>query len=313
MLWLVVFVCLSLSSGHECPTDRCMIGDRIQCNQTSTAVDKQCCPGYQCIPFEFPGNWFQRAVNTTMCVASDETHKYTRVNPQAGIIHTPPILEKAWSAQSVYVNTTNLDTGWGGFYYDVRFQALRIDFNPTCPFLQLRGDPMNVDSNYIPCSMIFYEGMSYYIYPMAKTCCQYQFPVWYPDWMCSSNATYGGTTSINGVEADLFSVEWFSNFTMVEFQPFSLINVRNMYVKTGTNMPLRFQEDLDTGFIDFFNYSVGEQDESIFTDLIDAYQCHPGFLPSQDRTCIHYAPVTQRGDGWPCDSYPNGFCVNIPP
>jgi len=311
---LVVLLFACVAAQQLCSKSRCMTGARMLCNASSENADRHCCDGYECVPFDFPGNWFQKPFNTTMCTPLDSTPE-PLIGQFVGTIgqHVPPVMADAWSAQTVYVNATNLDTGWGSFYYDVRFGALRVDFNPVCPFLQLRGDPWDVNQNYVPCSMIFYEGNSYYIYPTRKVCCTYKFPVWNPDWMCVSNATYSGTFSLHGLKADLFSVEWYSNFT--GDVPFPLLNMRNMYLQTGTNMPMRFQEDLDTGFLDFFNYTAGDQDEAVFTELINAYECHSPFRSSldQDRTCIHYAPINQRGNGWPCDTFQDGICVNIPP
>jgi hypothetical protein len=66
-------------------------------------------------------------------------------------------MAEAWQAATVYYNMSDGSTGWGNFYYDFSVQALRTDFFPICPFLQLFD--AGVDANYIPCSVLFYKGI----------------------------------------------------------------------------------------------------------------------------------------------------------
>jgi hypothetical protein len=67
-------------------------------------------------------------------------------------------------------------------------------------------------------------------------------------------------------------VEFFTNFTGEG----PVVNIRNMYVESGTSIPVRLREDLDTGFLDFHDYVEGSVDSSIFTDIINAFPCHGG-------------------------------------
>ena len=209
---LIVFVLLFVIGRNEgtelCPstsTSRCMDEDRINCNASSSSpADFQCCDGLQCVPAFIPGTDTQESFNTTICrSSSSKSDRYERGIPP---IKTPPIMASSWSAATTYYNMSNGDTGWGYFWYDVSHQAIRTDFYPMCPFLQLYQS--GIESNYIPCSVLFYEGQNYYVYPSVQICCNYTFPSWQPNWLCQSNATYNGSLKINGQMADFWMVEW---------------------------------------------------------------------------------------------------------
>jgi hypothetical protein len=191
-----------------CPSSsesRCMDETRLNCNDSSLApTDFHCCDGLKCVPAIIPRTDTQDQFNTTMCVASSFKNHKAKTNTPPG--KTPPIMAASWSAATTYYNMTNGDTGWGYFWYDVSHQAIRTDFYPMCPFLQLYE--AGVDANYIPCSVLFYEGQNYYVYPKAQICCNYTFPSWQPNWLCQSNATYNGTLVIDGQMADFWMVEW---------------------------------------------------------------------------------------------------------
>ncbi|CAF3742045.1 unnamed protein product [Rotaria sp. Silwood1] len=77
-----------------------------------------------------------------------------------------------------------------------------------------------------------------------------------------------------------------------------------MYTVADSHIPVRFREDLDTGYLDFHDYVEGPIDPTIFTSMIDAYgPCHSGHgsAGSTDRTCTHYTAQTLRRS-WPCDN-----------
>ncbi|CAF1534880.1 unnamed protein product [Rotaria sp. Silwood1] len=76
-------------------------------------------------------------------------------------------MASSWSAATTYYNMSNGDTGWGYFWYDESHQAIRTDFYPMCPFLQL-----------------YQSGLNYYVYLSVQICCNYTFPAWQPDWLC---------------------------------------------------------------------------------------------------------------------------------
>jgi len=81
-------------------------------------------------------------------------------------------------------------------------------------------------------------------------------------------------------------------------------NMRNMYVKENTSYPIRFREDLDTGWVDFNEVSIGNEyvDESLFTDPINEFTCHDGWNPNNnpdDQTCVRYCCQSLRRS-WPC-------------
>ena len=77
-----------------------------------------------------------------------------------------------------------------------------------------------------------------------------------------------------------------------------------MYTYADSHVPIRFREDLDTGYLDFHDYQEGPIDPSIFTSIIDGFgPCHQGHGHdgSTDRTCTHYNSQTLRRS-WPCDN-----------
>ncbi|CAF4317838.1 unnamed protein product, partial [Adineta steineri] len=212
ILICITILCILIKINETtelCPSSqiRCMDENRLNCNNSLLSpTDFQCCDGLQCVSAVMPRTDTQEQFNTTMS-------------------KLPPIMASSWSAATTYYNMSNGDTGWGYFWYDASHQAIRTDFYPTCPFLQLYE--AGVDANYIPCSVLFYEGQNYYVYPSAQTCCNYTFPAWQPNWLCQSNATYNGTLLIDGQMADFWMVEWFSNYTGEG----SVHNLRNMYTR----------------------------------------------------------------------------------
>ncbi|CAF1089529.1 unnamed protein product [Adineta steineri] len=302
ILICITILCILIKTNEAtelCPSSqtRCMDENRLNCNNSLLSpTDFQCCDGLQCVSVVIPRTDTQEQFNTTMCIPSSSKQYNTKINiPPAKL---PPIMASSWSAATTYYNMSNGDTGWGYFWYDASHQAIRTDFYPTCPFLQLYE--AGVDANYIPCSVLFYEGQNYYVYPSAQTCCNYTFPAWQPNWLCQSNATYNGTLLIDGQMADFWMVEWFSNYTGEG----SVHNLRNMYTRADSHVPLRFREDLDTGYLDFHDYVEGPIDQTIFTSIIDAYgPCHQGHghAGTDDKTCTRYNSQTLRRS-WPCDN-----------
>jgi hypothetical protein len=203
----ITFIVIQTNKSTElCPSEiRCMDETRLNCNNSVSAPsDFQCCDGLQCVPALIPPTDTQDQFNTTMCVASSSKEHKNKIPPAK----TPPVMASSWSAATTYYNMSNGDTGWGYFWYDASHKAMRTDFYPMCPFLQLYDS--GVDANYVPCSVLFYEGQNYYVYPSVKICCNYTFPSWQPNWLCQSNATYNGTVLINGQMTDFWMVEWVS-------------------------------------------------------------------------------------------------------
>lgn len=210
-IWILFLILFSetIESTEYCSSafdNRCLDETRLNCNDSSLAPsDFHCCEGLQCQSVVIPATDTQEEYQTTMCVSissSRKVMKEKRVNP----LKRPPIMASSWSASTVYYNMSNGDTGWGYFWYDASHQAIRTDFYPMCPFLQLYQS--GIDSNYVPCSVLFYEGQNYFIYPSMQICCNYTFPSWKPDWLCQSNATFNGTQTINGQLTDFWMIEW---------------------------------------------------------------------------------------------------------
>jgi len=327
----VVMIVLNIGecAYQRCPQiNTCLSESTINCISNTSVINdprRLCCPGLDCVPIEIPQTDTQDALSTTICASSSEyitqesapsrsisenkaeqprkSHpsKIPKPIQNLKVPSSPPIMANAWKASTVYYNMSDGSTGWGSFYYDVSMQALRTDFYPVCPFLQLYQ--AGVDANYVPCSVVFYEGFNYFIYPEQQTCCKYKFPVWYPDWLCSGNATFGGYVNLDGIATELWEVQWLSDYTGIG----PVLNIRNMYVESGTGIPVRIREDLDTGFLDFHDYVEGSLNTTIFTDVIDLFQCHYGHnSQNNDKTCTKYNSQNLRRT-WPCD---NPTCSN---
>lgn len=219
----LVFIIFVIIKNNEstvyCPSEiRCMDETRLNCNDSSLSPsDFRCCDGLQCVPALIPATDTQDQFNTTICVASSANKSKIKIATNVVRSKIPPIMASSWSAATTYYNMSNGDTGWGYFWYDASHQAIRTDFYPVCPFLQLYE--LGIDSNYVPCSVLFYQGQNYYVYPSHRVCCNYTFPAWQPDWLCQSNATFNGTLSIDGQKADFWMIEWVCRFcaSMVYF------------------------------------------------------------------------------------------------
>lgn len=209
---LLVIITVAASQTQWCPSSssdpRCMDENRLNCNASSLApTDFHCCNGLKCIPVTILATDTQDEFNTTMCVNSSSSTRdkiHTKVPPAK----TPPVMASSWSAATTYYNMSNGDTGWGQFWFDESHRAIRTDFYPTCPFLQMYE--AGVDANYVPCTVLFYEGRNYFVYPSAQICCNYSFPAWHLDWLCQGNATYNGTFLVDGQMADFWMIEWVS-------------------------------------------------------------------------------------------------------
>lgn len=311
-----VIVYQTLAAYPQCPAtsnSRCMIESRINCvnKSASTQSDRWCCPGLQCVPLTIEATATQSEYVTTQCVET-ETAEINSANTEprenVNIKYTaplPPILPTYWSSlNNPYFNMTNNTTYNGpgnNFYFNGNLSAQRTDFYPNCAFKQLWD--LGLDSNYVPCSVLFYGDYNYYIYPTHQICCVYHFPGWKSNYPCTSNASYGGYHVDIGDGSDLWEVEWFSNFTGIG----PIRNIRNMYVQNDTNTPTRFREDLDTGYVDFNNVLIGEKyvQERIFADIIvENGPCHFGWNPStnpDDKTCVRYA-AQNLARTWPCST-----------
>ena len=153
MLHILLLSCLYLFGyGFEyCPdscNSRCMIEGRVNCSMTNNDnvyTDSLCCDGLTCVPLYIPPTDTQIAYSTTQCVQlppniqnnnNDNKIKITKI--KAKIPPLPPIFPNEWAAPNfTSFNYSDNTTGNGSFYYNVNNGAIRTDFNPICPFLQL--------------------------------------------------------------------------------------------------------------------------------------------------------------------------------
>jgi len=199
-----------------------------------------------------------------------------------------PILPNAWSADIKVVDYTDMSVGYGKIWYDIRFGGLRIDFNFACPFIQAQDGQLND----VPCSVVFYKGNNYYVYPKSGICCGYDFPVWSPDCYRVSNASFGGVLNINGISVDYWRFTCTSQWIRPPVPetrgrlPADTLQ-RDIYVTSGGNIPVRMNETLTASYTDFTNLVVGNQDEQVFNSSIG--NClfedkDPHFL----RVCIEF-------------------------
>lgn len=77
-----------------------------------------------------------------------------------------------------------------------------------------------------------------------------------------------------------------------------------MYTLVDSHIPIRFREDLDTGYLDFHDYVEGPINPTIFTSMFENYGlCHQGHGHdgNTDQTCTRYNSQTLRRS-WPCDN-----------
>jgi hypothetical protein len=76
-----------------------------------------------------------------------------------------------------------------------------------------------------------------------------------------------------------------------------------MYTRVDSHIPIRFREDLATGYLDFHDYIEDPIDSTVFTSIIDAFPCHQGHEHNgiDDKTCTKYNSQTLRRS-WPCDN-----------
>lgn len=198
-----------------------------------------------------------------------------------------PVLPHAWQAKFNFTNFTDGTTAQGQIWYDDRFGGLRTDFYPTCPFAELQAADNNV-----PCSVLFYKGYNYYVYPKSQMCCGYHFPVWKADSYQVGNASFGGQFNINGVPADYwrlcYTCAWTRPPTPITRNRLPALTVqRDIYLRAGTNIPLRMNETLTSGYSDFYDLQLGPIDESIFKELThDCEMARPG--PDFLKVCRKY-------------------------
>jgi len=226
------------------------------------------------------------------CRGPVDFNNCTQQNPWQPGQPKAPILPQAWRANFTYVNYTNpTDQGTGNIWYDIRFGGMRIDFHGICPFLEL-GDGLD---NNVPCTVLFYEGYNYYIYPAAGICCGYEFPVWTPDTYFISNASLGGNFLINGIFTDYwrfqYACPWIRPPTPQTMNrlPGGLTTQRDIYLQHGTNIPVRMNETLTSSYTDFFNLIIGDVDETIFSDFLQQYQCiFSDNDPTLQKTCQYF-------------------------
>jgi len=182
-----------------------------------------------------------------------------------------PILPSAWRANFTMVNYTDNTLANGNLYYDIQYGGLRLDFYPNnCPLIEAQSEEVNNGD----CSIIFYKGNNYYVYPQSGLCCGYPgFPVWRPDVYRVANASFGGVYSISGVSVDYwrfqYTCPWIRPPVPLTMNRLPAYTVqRDVYLKEGSNIPVRINETLTSGYSDYYNLMVGDQDESIFTEML---------------------------------------------
>lgn len=200
-----------------------------------------------------------------------------------------PILPSGWSANfKIYNYMNSSDNGSGQIFYDYRFGGLRTDFYDQCPFVELQQA-----SNDGPCTVLFYKGMNYYIYPQESFCCAYHFPVWAPDSYRVGNASFGGNMFINGQNVTYWRFEYSCPWVRPPVPstrnrlPAGYTVQRDIYL-LNNEIPFRMNETLTSAYSDFTSVQVGPQDESIFTELIEKFKCVGPTDPHFLRVCNKY-------------------------
>lgn len=199
-------------------------------------------------------------------------------------------MPQAWKANfNVYNYLDPSDFGTGMIWYDARFGGLRNDFYSRCPFVEL-----NVGfDNDVPCTVLFYKGYNYYIYPSQNVCCGYHFPSWRPDNYQVANASLGGTEQINGKLVDYwrfqYTCPWIRPSIPITKDRLPAYTVqRDIYFLHGTNIPARMNETLTSAYTDFFNVQIGPQDETVFSSFLSQYNCLSGKDKDFLKTCDYY-------------------------
>lgn len=230
----------------------------------------------------------QLPFNTTICAStssvSSSSSKIEHATSKSA--RRAPVFASEYRSSGGYFNLSaggrheGLVKTW--YKYTDTVKALRMDF-PRCPFLMLYE--AGLDANFVPCSTLYWNGSLVYVYPSANVSCGYAMDVWAPDFMCASNVSYQGDYVIRGRKTELWSLAWISHFGPT----WSQFSMRSFYMATGTNEAVRVREDLDMGYVDYDEYSEEHVDDSVFLDLLNAYDIHPGYNPNSstsDRTCI---------------------------
>ena len=163
------------------------------------------------------------------------------------------------------------------------------------------------------CSMLFLRNYNYYIYlpngtsfppigtPLpppvaaATTCCKYHFPVWAPDSYRVANASFGGTTTINGVKADYWRFQYTCPWTTPQPsgpwpQRLPAVTVqRDLWTTAGGATPVRMNETLTSGYTDFLNVHIGPQDTArVFDGFVNQLNCIESGDTGFDATCNRY-------------------------
>ncbi|CAF1174820.1 unnamed protein product [Didymodactylos carnosus] len=190
---LSITIAASLSLQHpQCPASsegRCMDEFRINCvnNTGIDDSDRWCCPGLICLPLTISATDTQAQYITNQCVNSSSSYKNQELNMEKEIeieinsilnikasLPVPPILPSIWKALNTTSYNMSDDTfSNGSFYFNQDYDGIRIDYYPSCAFLQLWQK--GIDSNYAPCSVLFYKRYNYFIYDVlrSKACGKY--------------------------------------------------------------------------------------------------------------------------------------------
>lgn len=288
--------------GAECPVVGSDGNCTYSCGQTcSSDADCGAWPWSPC-----------SACHEGRCTGDAQFGNCTQVAPRQPGGRVAPILPQAWNSSFVMTNYTNYPGGGGGdtvkgfAWYDNSVGGLRQDFEQgACPFVELQP-PL---SNQGTCTVMFLRGYNYYIYlapvgaaapvPTAGAspgvCCKYHFPNWTPDSYRAANASFGGTTVINGQEADYWRFAYTCPWTRPEAPgpwparlPAYTVQ-RDLWTVAGGNVPVRMNETLTSGYTDFDGLQAGPQDTAtVFDAYVAKFDCMESGDAGFEAVCNRY-------------------------
>lgn len=258
------------------------------------------------------------ACQSGRCTGNAEFGNCTAQYPRTPGMPQAPVLPAAWNATFVMTNYTHFEgdppspPSTGFTWYDASVGGLRQDFEAPCPFVELQAPLRNNGT----CSVLFYEGYNYYIYPDAgadvadargppadaprvgqAVCCKYHFPGWMPDSYRTSNASFAGVDHIGGVQADHWAFQYSCPWLRPEVPgyaprlPGGQTVQRDVWTVHGTNTPVQFNETLTSGVSVMQGLEVGPQDTGkVFASFIGGFKCLEAGVdePTFSRVCNRY-------------------------
>ena len=290
---------LSINATH-CPATEatlCMELGRLHCTNSTGDNMAQCCAGLICQNVYIPASEMAFSMSTTRCAVDPELKEVLESRRNVSILNRnpenvagmrervratlPPVLPSSWRANGTYYNITGpypqKPAGYVNFLYQEfgigNQSSMRVDFGPVCPFKQLWKTGLS--SNYVPCSVIYRNNTVSYVYHGIRSCIycsEDAISPWHRDFICRAGSDLSSNISIavsgnRTISVDLWRFEWWTTVFLV------LRNYRNWYFQTGTNIPVRVSEDLDTGYTDFDYFqpvpSPGVSDSEIMAGVPD--------------------------------------------